>query len=122
MITCKECGHECSAANALGYHLRTHGLTYADYVVKHEHNGTWPTCKCSKRLELKKGGFGRFCGKSCASSGDDNGMGRLKGEMSPNHGKVRTPEQLVNYSKGSRKRWKRHGERLRAMMQTPEYK
>jgi len=60
--------------------------------------------------------------KCCASSGSDNGMGRLKGELSPNFGQRRTAEQLKNYSEGSRKRWERHGEKLRAMMQTPEYK
>lgn len=108
--------------NALAYHIRTHGMLYVDYVIKHEYNGIWPTCKCGKRLVLKKGGFGRFCGKGCASSGSDNAMTRMKGEKSPNFGKKRTPEQLVNYSEGSRKRWMHHGDKLREMMKTPEYK
>ncbi len=122
MITCKECGRECSAPNALGYHLRSHDMAYADYVVKHNHGGVWPVCTCGKRLEIKKGGFGRFCSKNCASSGDNNAMGRLKGESSPNYGKKRTAEQLANYSSGSQKRWKVHGEKLRVMMQTFEYR
>ena len=123
MITCKECGYECSAQNALGYHLRNHGLKYPDYVVKHEHDGVWPAClTCKKQLPYKKGGFGSFCGKSCATSGDHNGMAGLKGEASPNFGKVRTEEHRTNYRAGSRKRWDKHGDKLRAMMQTPEYR
>lgn len=122
MISCKECGVECSAQNALSFHLRTHGLTYDGYVVKHEYGGVWPTClNCKTKLTRKKGGFNRFCGKSCASSGEFNAMGRLKGEDSPNYGQ-RTTEQLFNYSAGARKRWDHHGEMLRDMMKTPEYK
>jgi len=74
------------------------------------------------RLVLKKGGFNRFCSKSCASSGENNAMGRLKGENSPNFGKKRTEAQRLNYSEGARKRWDVHGDKLRAMMQTPEYR
>lgn len=122
MITCKECNYICSAQNALGYHLRSHGMKYVDYVVKHEHGGVWPTCKCGKRIEHKKGGFNRFCSRSCASSGADNAMGRLKGEASPNFGKKRTPEQLKNYSEGAQKRWEKHGVQLRQMMKSPEYR
>lgn len=122
MLTCKECGFECSAANALGYHLRKHEMAYGDYLVKHEHSGTWPVCKCGTKLVLKKGGFGRFCSKSCSSSREDNAMGRLKGENSPNFGKKRTTEQRLNYSVGSRKRWDLHGDKLREMMKTVEYK
>jgi hypothetical protein len=44
MITCLEYGVECSVANALGYHLRKHGIVYGDYVVKHRHSGARPTC------------------------------------------------------------------------------
>ena len=121
MIKCLECGFECSAANVLGYHLRNHGMKYADYVVKHEHAGVWPSCKCGTLLALKKGGFNRFCSKSCASTGEDNAMGRLKGELSPNFGQKRTAEQRLNYSVGAKKRWNIHGDVLREMMQTPEY-
>jgi hypothetical protein len=122
MITCKECGHECSALNALGYHLRSHGLTYPDYVVKHEYNGVWPHCPCGTRLPHKKGGFSRFCSRSCATSGTNNPMSGKIGDKSPNYGLKRTPEQLKNYSEGSKKRWKRHGDKLRDMMKTEEYR
>jgi hypothetical protein len=122
MITCKECGCECSAQNALGYHLRTHGLKYPDYVVKHEHGGIWPTCSCGMRLEHKKGGFSRFCSKSCASAGSNNPMAGKTGEKSPNYGLKRTQEQLKNYSEGAKKRWKIHGNVLRDMMKTDEYR
>jgi hypothetical protein len=122
MITCKECGCECSAQNALGYHLRTHGLKYPDYVVKHEHGGIWPTCSCGTRLEHKKGGFTRFCSKSCAAAGSNNPMAGKTGDKSPNYGLKRTKEQLKHYSEGAKKRWQIHGNKLREMMQTPEYR
>lgn len=122
MITCKECGYECSAQNALGYHLRSHDLTYPDYVVKHEHNGIWPHCPCGTKLPHKKGGFSRFCSKSCATSGTNNPMSGKTGDKSPIFGLKRTPEQLKNYSEGSKKRWKLHGDKLRDMMKTEEYK
>lgn len=122
MIKCNECGYECAAANALSYHLRSHGLNYADYVVKHQHGNVWPTCTCGKQLELKKGGFGKFCSISCASSGENNGMSGLKGKSSPNFGLKRTPDQLKNYSSGAKKRWAQHGDKLREMMKTDEYK
>jgi hypothetical protein len=122
MIKCRECGHECSATNALGYHLRKHGISYTDYVVKHEHSGVWPTCKCGKRLEHKKGGFPRYCSVKCSSSGESNGMHGLRGEKSPNWGLKRTEEQLKNYSEGALKRWQLHGEKLREMMKSDEYR
>ena len=122
MITCKECGTECAAQNALGYHLRTHGISYPDYIVKHEHGGEWPKCCCGEKLAYKKGGFPRFCSKSCASSGTNNAMSGRTGEKSPNYGLKRTASQLENYSKGAKKRWVIHGEKIREMMKTDEYK
>ena len=122
MITCKECGTECAAHNALGYHLRTHDLTYPDYIVKHEHNGEWPKCCCGEKLVYKKGGFPRFCSKSCASSGTNNAMSGRAGDKSPNYGLKRTASQLENYSKGAKKRWEIYGDNLREMMKTDEYR
>jgi len=122
MITCKECGTECAAQNALGYHLRTHGISYPDYIVKHEHGGEWPKCCCGEKLAYKKGGFPRFCSKSCASSGTNNGMSGRTGDKSPNYGLKRTASQLENYSKGAKKRWKIHGEKFREMRKTDEYR
>jgi hypothetical protein len=122
MIKCKECGYECSAQNALGYHLRSHGMSYDDYVVKHDHNGVWPICSCGKRLQRKKGGFSKHCGKSCASKGANNGMFGKKGDDSPNFGLIRSEQQRKNYSKGAKKRWELHGDNLRSMMKTPEYR
>jgi hypothetical protein len=122
MITCKECGHECTAKNALGYHLRSHGITYPEYVVRHEHGGEWPHCTCGKRLEHRKGGFPRYCSNSCASSGENNPMHGRKGELSPIKGIKRTPVQLKNYSEGAKKRWQLHGDVLRELMKTEEYR
>ena len=122
MITCKECGYECSAQNALGYHLRSHGLSYPDYVVKHEYDNVWPHCHCGIKLLYKKGGFSRFCSKSCAACGTNNPMSGKTGDKSPIYGLKRTPEQLKHYSEGAKKRWEIHGSKIRKMMKTDEYK
>lgn len=122
MITCKECGYECTAQNALGYHLRSHSLSYPYYIVKHEHNGEWPKCCCGEKLVYKKGGFPRFCSKSCAASGTNNAMSGRSGDKSPNYGLKRTASQLENYSKGAKKRWEIYGEKIREMMKTDEYR
>jgi hypothetical protein len=111
---------ECAAKNALGYHLRSHGMSYIDYVIKHEHGGVWPLCKCGKKLEYRKG-FSRFCSKKCGAI-YANPMSGKKGADCPNFGQKRTEEQKKNYSEGAYKRWDIHGDSLREMMQTPEYK
>ena len=98
-------------------------MTYTDYVVKHQHAGVWPVCKCGKRKEWHKGGFPAFCSRSCAASGEDNAMGRLKGTASPNYGQRRTEEQKKNYSAAAIRRWTgEEGEQRRAMMQTNDYR
>ena len=122
MINCKECGIECGSSSGLSYHVRTHGMAYIDYIVKHEHGGTWPNCTCGMKLSYKRGGFPRFCSKSCASSGANNPMHGKKGENCPNYGLKRSNEQLKNYSLGAKKRWEIHGDMLRNMMKTPEYR
>lgn len=122
MITCKECGYQCSAQNALGYHLRSHNISYPDYIVKHEYNGNWPHCHCGTKLPYKKGGFSRSCSKSCAVTGTNNPMSGKTGDKSPIFGLKRTPEQLKNYSDGAKKRWEIHGDKIRKMMKTDEYK
>ena len=122
MINCKECGTECGSSSGLSYHVRTHGMAYIDYIVKHEYGGTWPNCTCGVKLPYKRGGFPRFCSKSCASSGANNPMHGKKGENCPNYGLKRSNEQLKNYSLGAKKRWEIHGDMLRNMMKTPEYR
>ena len=122
MIKCNECSIELPAPNALGYHLRTHNMTYPDYIVKHQYNGVWPTCYCGKKLEYRKGGFFKFCSKSCASAGENNAMHGKKGEKCPSFGLKRTEEQKKNYSEGSKKRWEIHGDKLREMMKTEKYR
>ena len=122
MITCKECGTECSSSSGLSYHVRTHGISYIDYVVKHEHGGTWPKCSCGRDLTHKKGGFPRFCSKSCASSGSNNPMHGKTGDKCPNFGMRRSEEQLKNYSEGAKKRWQILGDMLRGMMKSEEYR
>ena len=121
MINCKECGIECGSSSGLSYHVRTHQISYIDYIIKHEHGGTWPLCTCGEKLAYKKGGFPRFCSKSCASSGSNNPMHGKKGENCPNYGLKRSDEQLKNYSLGAKKRWEVHGDKLRDMMKTPKY-
>lgn len=49
-------------------------------------------------------------------------MHGLKGEASPNFGKVRTKEHRLNHSKGAKKRWRVYGDKLRMMMKTEEYR
>ncbi len=122
MINCKECGIECGSSSGLSYHVRTHGMAYIDYIVKHEHGGTWPNCTCGVKLSYKRGGFPRFCSKSCAASGANNPMHGKKGENCPNYGLKRSDEQLKNYSLGAKKRWEIHGDMLRNMMKTSEYR
>lgn len=122
MNICKECGHKSGSSSGLSYHIRSHGISYIDYVVKHEHDGQWPHCVCGKKLEHKKGGFPRFCSKSCASSGTNNPMHGKTGDKCPNYGMKRTADQLKNYSEGAKKRWQKHGDMLREMMKTDEYK
>jgi len=122
MVTCEECGCELSAQNALGYHLRAHGISYPEYVVKHQCGGDWPKCTCGDNLPYKKGGFPQFCSRSCASSGTNNAMAGRSGENSPIFGRKRTEEQKKNYSEGAKKRWQLHGDKLREMMKTDEYR
>ena len=122
METCKECNQQFSSRIALSYHLRDHNIKYVDYLVKHEYGGTWPTCSCGKKLVRKPAGFPRYCSKSCASSGTNNPMHGRIGENSPIYGIKRTEDQLKNYSEGARKRWHVHGDKLRKMMSTEEYK
>lgn len=121
-VVCKDCGTECSAPNALGYHLRkAHGTTYVEYLVRHEHGGIWPRCKCGSPRKWHNGGFRDFCSRSCAASGEDNAMGRLKGEASPNFGKRRTAEQRARYSAAAKKRWDGDDPR-REQMKTQAYR
>jgi len=123
MIICKECGKECSAENALSYHLRSHNMSYTDYIIKHEFNGVWPLClQCNKPLVRRNGGFSRFCSRKCASMGENNSMYGLTGEKSPNHGKVRTDVHKQRYSLAAKQRWCDHGDKFREFMKTQEYK
>jgi hypothetical protein len=43
-------------------------------------------------------------------------------EKSPIYGIRRTAEQLKNYSEGARKRWQKHGDKLRAMLSDAPYR
>jgi len=128
MVTCKECNYECSAHNGLSFHLRSaHKMKYDVYVVKHEFNGVWPTCKnCQEPLKRKPGsvnnGFSQFCSKSCGSSGKNNGMFGKKGGDSPNYGKVRTDEHKRNYSLAARKRWVDYRESYETTYKSNEYR
>jgi len=54
MEACKICGEEKANAKGLSYHCSTkHKLKFADYLVKFEYNGKWPTCKCGCGKEVR---------------------------------------------------------------------
>ena len=63
-LVCQECDRPAANSNnVLARHVRNaHGIDWPDYVVKHEHGGTWPICACgcNERLMWRKGGFGRY--------------------------------------------------------------
>jgi hypothetical protein len=63
-LTCRECGKQvANTHNVLARHVRSaHAMEWAEYVVRHEHGGVWPTCACGcgQRLMWKKGGFGKY--------------------------------------------------------------
>lgn len=63
-LSCLECSKRvANTSNVLARHIRTaHGIEWADYVVKYDHGGEWPTCACGcgERLPWKKGGFSKY--------------------------------------------------------------
>lgn len=101
-MACKECNRlVANSANVLGRHIRAeHGLEWHDYLVKHEHNGVWPKCKCGcgEDVAAAKGndGFRDFV-KGHDSRGELNPMYGKKGSDNPNFGKVRTVEMRKQY-------------------------
>lgn len=125
-LHCKECNKlVANSNNVLGRHVRKeHGLEYPDYLVKHEHNGIWPTCACgcAEKVKWHMGGFSRFFSKACGSGGVNNGMYGKKGTESPNFGKVRTEKMRETYSKSSYARWEKNGAKFREKMQSDEYR
>lgn len=45
--TCYECGQICNGKKGISYHVRIkHGISYPEYLIKHELNGVTPTCQC----------------------------------------------------------------------------
>ena len=63
-LLCQLCGRRvANTPNVLARHVRAeHGTEWADYVVRFEHGGQWPTCACGcgEQLLWKKGGFGKY--------------------------------------------------------------
>lgn len=110
-MACKECNKlVANSANVLGRHIRAeHGLEWHDYLVKHEHNGVWPKCKCGcgEDVATAKGndGFRDFV-KGHDSRGELNPMYGKKGDDSPNSGKVRTTEMRERYRRAANQRYK----------------
>ena len=125
-LRCKECNQlVANSNNVLGRHVRKeHGLEYPDYLVKHEHNGVWPTCACGcgEKVKWHMGGFSRFVSKACGSTGENNGMFGKKGVDSPNFGKERSIEARLNYSRAAKKRWSDPDDKRHAIMQSDEYR
>ena len=124
-IKCEICGkYVANSRNVLGRHVRReHDLDFPAYVVKYELGGEWPRCACGCgfKLTYRKGGFGKFL-KGHNVRGKNNPMYGKRGEDSPIYGIKRTAEQIENYRRGAHKRWEKHGDQLREMMQTDEYR
>lgn len=63
-LKCLECNKDvANSPNVLSRHVRSvHNMEWAEYIVKYEFNGQWPTCACScgEKLAWKKGGFGKY--------------------------------------------------------------
>jgi len=61
MLTCHECAFQAENAKGLSYHVRVrHDMAYPNYLVKHDLNGIWPTCKCGCGKPIRF-----LCGKFC---------------------------------------------------------
>lgn len=124
-IECLECKKMvANSMNVLGRHLRKeHSMEYIDYVIKYEHGGIRPTCKCGGEVKFIKGGkFNKFCSTSCFSSGQNNPMSRTNMPISPSLGLVRTEEQLKVYSQAAKEKWQGpHGDKLREILRSEEY-
>lgn len=107
-LVCKECNTPvANSNNVLGFHLRKiHKMEWVDYVIKHQCGGIHPTCACGcgEKLKWKKGGFVEFI-RGHSSRGQLNGMFGLRGEQSPNYGKIRTDEHKKHYSVAAKKQW-----------------
>lgn len=59
MVTCNECMKELADRKGLSCHVKvTHKLQFIDYVIKHEHGGHRPICRCGCGNEVSF-----FCGK-----------------------------------------------------------
>ena len=63
-MVCLECNKQvANSNNVLARHLRSmHKIEWVDYVIKHEHAGSWPVCSCGcgEKLTWRKGGFGLY--------------------------------------------------------------
>lgn len=123
-IRCLECNRlVANSNNVLGRHVRKeHGLEYPDYLVKHEHDGIWPTCHCNTKVRWHLGGFSKFCSKSCAAIGVHNSMFGKKGQDNPNTGKIRTPEMRAAYSCVASTRWADPNDIRYEIMKSDEYR
>lgn len=94
METCKECDNEFVNKKGLSYHIRTiHKMSYAEYLIKHEHNNAWPTCACGCGVRVRF-----LCGKFMDYTGGHYHIGKPKTEehrkkiSESNTGKVLTHE------------------------------
>lgn len=50
---CEICGKRCASDRHLSFHVKTHGITKVDYILKYKFNGIVPTCECGCGTKLK---------------------------------------------------------------------
>jgi len=124
-LSCNICNKRvANTNNVLARHVRKeHQVEFVDYIVKFNHDGKWPVCKCGcgEKVRYNKGGFAKYV-SGHSSIGKNNGMYGKKGINSPNYGKVRTATHRENYSRAAKKRWKDNYDERCATLRTPEYR
>lgn len=125
--TCLECGEIIASGNGLSWHLKKcHNTTLMEYSIKWKHNGEHPCCKnCNTKLQFLKSvekPFAEFCSRKCSSAKEFNGMTNLKGEQSPNFGKIRSQQTKQLQSQNAIERWEIKGDIYREMMSSDEYR
>jgi hypothetical protein len=54
---CEICGYECTSVRHLSFHVKTHGITKKEYVLKYKFNNVHPTCECGCGRKLPIFGY-----------------------------------------------------------------
>lgn len=113
-VQCKECSK--SFIRIVNHVIKTHKMSYRDYVIKHEYAGIAPLCGCGcgQIPTFRKGKFKRYV--HCHASNDPV----LRQEMI-NAGKAAAadPEKRKKNSEAVKRRWQDSD--YREMMANPEF-